>query len=180
LDSDSERARILYGVSTGTADNGLAKSFEQGTPLVSKRIESLHWLQDNGFQTYGMICPSLPRPNEDYETFSTDICEKIRIDKCQHVWAEVINVRGDSLTATSKGLREGGYNEIASALEAVSGDTTAWEQYNRDTFLGHTKVIPAEKLRYLTYVTRKTLPWWETQIPFGAVLLGKAAEHTNL
>lgn len=173
------RDRIIYGVSTGTTDNKLAKSFEQGTPLVSKRIESLHWLQNNGFRTFGMICPSLPRPKGDYEEFSQEICEQIRINhpKMEHIWAEVINVRGDSLTATSAGLREGGFNEEAQALEAVSGDTAAWEEYNKATFLGHTKNIPSNKLRYLTYVTPKTLPWWETQTKLGAVLLGKAAHN---
>ena len=54
------KERIIYGVSTGTLDDNLAQAFEQGCPLVSKRIQSLHWLQDNGFRTFGMICPSLP------------------------------------------------------------------------------------------------------------------------
>lgn len=173
------RQRVIYGVSTGTADNQIAKSFEKGTPLVSKRIESLHWLQANGFRTFGMICPSLPRPEQDYEAFSKEICDELRINHptMEQIWAEVINVRGDSLTATAKGLREGNHPAIAKALEAVSGNQTAWEEYNRATFLGHTKVIPAKKLRYLTYVTPKTKAWWEPQVAKGAVLLGKASHN---
>jgi DNA repair photolyase len=50
--------RMIYGVSTGTLDDRLAASIEDGTPLVSKRIASLHWLQNHGYRTFGMICPS--------------------------------------------------------------------------------------------------------------------------
>src|SRR4051812_36658543 len=50
----THRDRMIYGVSTGTLDDDLARVFEKGTPLVSKRIQSLHWLQDNGFRTFGM------------------------------------------------------------------------------------------------------------------------------
>lgn len=45
------KERMIYGVSTGTLNNRLAASFEQGTALVSRRIESLRWLQDNSFRT---------------------------------------------------------------------------------------------------------------------------------
>lgn len=177
-ESEDAHKRIIYGVSTGTLDNSLAKSFEAGTPLVSKRIESLHWLQDHGFRTYGMICPSLPQ--EDYAKFSKEICDAIRIDKCEHVWAEVINVRGSSLTATTACLRKGGFEKEAKALENVSHSKEKWEAYNQATFLGHTANIPPEKLKYLTYTTKESLPWWETQRTKGAVLLGKAAEATQL
>lgn len=51
----------------------------------------------------------------------------------------------------------------------------AWEEYARATFLAHTGSIPAEKLRFLQYVTPKTRAWWAQQRPQGAVLLGKAA-----
>lgn len=37
--------RLIFGFSTGTLDDRVAKAIESGTPLVSKRIESLHWLQ---------------------------------------------------------------------------------------------------------------------------------------
>lgn len=90
---DSHRDRVIYGVSTGTLNDDLAKCFEQGTSLVSKRIESLHWLQDNGFRTFGMICPSLPHTHADaYLSFSKAAAEAIRVEKCEHVWAEVMNV----------------------------------------------------------------------------------------
>ena len=84
--------RVIYGVSTGTLDDNLAAAFESGTPKVSKRIESLHWLQDNGYRTFGMICPSLPQ--DEYELFSVEMALAIRADRCEHVWAEVSNASG--------------------------------------------------------------------------------------
>jgi len=84
------RQRVIYGVSTGTLDDKLASSIEQGCPLVRRRIESFHWLQNSGFRTFGMICPSLPQP--DYLQFSKDILSAIRADRCEHIWSEVINV----------------------------------------------------------------------------------------
>jgi DNA repair photolyase len=70
------RDRMIYGVSTGTLDDDLARVFEKGTPLVSKRIASLHWLQDNGFRTFGMICPSLPQT--DYYKWARQMHAAIR------------------------------------------------------------------------------------------------------
>lgn len=64
--------RLIFGFSTGTLDNRVAKAIEFGTPLMSKRLEALHWLQDRGLRTFGMICPSLPQT--DYGKFSREIC----------------------------------------------------------------------------------------------------------
>lgn len=172
------RDRIIYGVSTGTLDNKLAAAFEGGTPLVSKRIESLRWLQDNDFRTYGMICPSLPLgDDQSYAKFARDCADAIRSDKCEHVWAEVINVRGESMTRTVTALRAGGFDREADLLTHVSTDTAAWEAYNRATFLGHAAAYENTpgKLRFLTYVNKHTSDWWTPQVPRGAVLLGKAA-----
>jgi DNA repair photolyase len=79
--------RIIFGFSTGTLDDRVAKAIETGTPLVSQRLKSLHWLQDQGLRTFGMICPSLPQHN--YRKFSREICEAVRFEQCEHVWAEV-------------------------------------------------------------------------------------------
>lgn len=172
--------RIIFGFSTGTLDDRLAKAFEAGTALVSKRLESLHWLQDRGFRTFGMICPSLPQA--DYDVFSRDICQAIRPDRCEHVWAEVINLRGKSLTRTLECLRKAGLDDEADRLDSVSGpgNSEAWEQYARDTFLAHVRHVPAGKLRYLQYIDDKSADWWADRREKGAVLLGKAAEERKL
>ena len=180
--------RLIYGVSTGTLDDKLASAFEVGCPKVSKRIESLHWLQDHGFRTFGMICPSLPQAvshgghslsgnNESsvtlaYLKFAQDMATAIRWEKCEHVWAEVINLRGDSFTKTIAALNEGGYGAMAQELTRVSLDKDAWEAYAAKTFLGHAQVYGTSgKLRFLQYVRKDTRAWWEARKEQGAVIL---------
>jgi len=172
--------RLIFGLSTGTMDNRVARAFEHGTALVSKRIESLHWLQDHGFRTYGMICPSLPQ--EDYRRFSEEACEAIRVDRCEHVWGEPINVRGRSLVKTLAALKAAGLDQEAGRLAAISGPKhgDAWEEYARLTFLAHAQNIQAEKLRFLQYIDGKTADWWSAQRRHGAILLGATAKAHGL
>lgn len=167
------RERVIYGVSTGTLDDRVARAIECGTPRVSKRVQSLRRLQDDGYRTFGMVCPSLPQ--KDYVAFSAAICEAIRVDRCEHVWAEPINVRGKSFTRTIAALRDADLHDEAEALTAVSGPGAgaAWDDYAKATFAAHTKNIGPAKLRYLHYPTKASLAWWQEQVPFGAVLLGK-------
>jgi len=172
-DFHNAKQRIIYGVSTGTLDNDLARSFEKDTAIVSRRIESLHWLQDHGYRTFGMICPSLPMGTfEKYVEFSRDICAAIRVDRCEHVWAEIMNVRGESFTRTEAALKEAGYHEEARLLAETEHNRELWETYARDTFFAHTQFVPADKLRFLQYVTPRTRSWWEMQKENGAVILG--------
>jgi hypothetical protein len=170
------------GFSTGTLDDDVAKAIEAGTARVSKRIESLHWLQDEGYRTFAMICPSLPPVDGDYQRFSREICEAIRVDRCEHGWAEVINLRGRSLVRTLGTLHIAGFEDEALALSAVmgAGNKRAWEHYSRATFLAHTKNVPAGKLRFLQYVDESTVDWWARRRKGGAVLLGKTAEKMQL
>lgn len=172
------RDRMIFGVSTGTLDDGIAAAFEQDTPNVSARLKSLHRLQDGGFRTFGMICPSLPQESESrYAEFSSRAMEAIRADKCEHVWAEVINVRGDSMVATVLALTRAGFGKEALLLESVSTDSNAWNAYNSQTFHAHAVALsglnmkPSEKLRYLTYTTKDTLEYWQECANSGAVLL---------
>ena len=167
------RDRIIYGVSTGTLDDKLAVAFEQGTPLPSKRLQSLHWLQDNGYRTFGMICPSLPQT--DYDAFAREMSDAIRAEKCEHVWAEVINVRGESMTRTVAALRAGGFEFEAQELLHVATNKSAWEYYARKTFLAHAPLYRPGKLRFLQYVTVGSRAWWATREKIGAISLGRAA-----
>ena len=174
------RARMIFGVSTGTLDDRLAAAIEEGTPRVTKRIESLHVLQDNGFRTYAMVCPSLPMAGAmDQRKFAEECALALRYKQCEHVWAEVINLRGESFKRTLAALIAAGFNRDAVRLEQVMRDSNAWEEYNRNTFLAHAFQCEGMvgKLRYLTYVTPKTRGWWEKHIARGAVLLGKDAHE---
>ena len=171
--------RMILGLSTGTLDDQLAQAIECKTPLVSMRIKALRWLQDNGYRTFGMICPNLPLEGdqEAYDKFSKEICGAIRVDRCEHVWAEVLNTRKylgqDSTTATIQVLRDAGYKAEADTVERIfaDGNEKAWDDYARKTFEAHTKNIPPDKLRFLQYPSKEAAPWWKGREAQGAILL---------
>lgn len=168
-DTWGARERMIFGVSTGTLDNKLAKAFEEGTPFVSMRLASLHRLQDEGWRTYGMVCPSLPC--HDYKAFANDSAKAIRVEKCEHVWAEVINVRGESMTKTVDALRDAGFTWEADELQNVSTNKEEWEMYARKTFLAHLDAVGGHKLRFLQYVNNSNRAFWEQYSSIGAVML---------
>lgn len=175
---DVSKQRVIYGVSTGTLDDKLAKAIEPDCPLVSKRIESLHWLQDNGYRTFGMICPSLPSMDyQELELFSRDMGRALRYPRCEHIWAEVMNVRGESMMKTIEALNAAGYGRRAAKLKEISEDKMKWERYARDVFESHASWIPISQLRYLQYVNKENLDYWKAHKNNGAVLLGKAAHE---
>jgi DNA repair photolyase len=169
--TEEARKRIIYGFSTGTLDDNLAKAFEGGTPRVSKRIEALHQLQDAGHRTFGMICPSLPFQNYGFNVWAEEVAHQIRAEKCEHVWAEVINVRGESMERTVKALRDGGFEDDAMEVEKVSTDRNVWERYARRTFEAHRGHYKPNQLRFLQYATNDTRAFWESQQEDGAVIL---------
>lgn len=170
------KERMIFGVSTGTLNETEAHAIEEGTPLVRARIKSLHWLQDNGYRTFGMICPSLPQ--RDYTKFATDMANAIRAERCEHVWAEVINARGESFTRTHTRLLQARLHDQALAFLQVSQDKDMWEDYARHTFLAHAYVYAGQqgpdrnpKLRFLQYPQSGTDAWWRGQQINGAILL---------
>lgn len=166
------RERVIFGVSTGTLNDKLAQTFEEDCPLVSKRIESLRWLQDNGFRTFGMICPSLPfNTRGEYRDFSRAAMEAIRAHKCEHVWAEPINLRGESFKRTHACLANAGFTKEAGELERVMSEMSEWEMYARATFEAHQEFCPPEKLRFLQYVNEANESYWRSHSGNGAVLL---------
>ncbi|CAN5470369.1 hypothetical protein BH09VER1_BH09VER1_26410 [soil metagenome] len=166
------RCRLILGVSTGTLDDNLAKAFEKGTALPSKRIASLAKSRNMGTRTFGMICPSLPQ--DDYDAFSKAVCSAIDVNSCEEVWAEVINLRGKSFSNTINDLLAAGFADEANRLCKVCGSKSdaSWEAYARATFEAHVRHVPKGKLRFLQYVTEETYEWWKTREKDGAVLLG--------
>lgn len=172
--------RLIFGFSTGTFDEAICRAIEPQTARIGQRLKALHWLQDRGFRTFGMICPSLPQ--RDYDQFSRQASAAIRAERCEHVWAEVLNVRGQSFTATCEALKSAGRLQEEEMLRSVQGPGTsaAWEQYARDTFLAHSRTIPGDRLRFLQYITEESAGWWAPMRPKGALLLGKVAELRGL
>ena len=127
-----------------------------------------------------MICPSFPQ--EDYKAFSAAISEAIRADRCEHVWAEVINLRPSAISRTVEALARQGLQRHIEMLMTVHapGAKDSWEFYAKETFLAHTRNIPPQKLRFLQYITPTSAGWWIPMRAKGAVLLGKAARHLGV
>jgi DNA repair photolyase len=65
LNSEQKR-RVIFGLSMGTIDDDLARAVELTCPSPSRRCEAHRWLQDEGYRTFGMLCPILPQPLEQF------------------------------------------------------------------------------------------------------------------
>ena len=175
----AQKRRVIFGLSTGTLNDDYARAIEPTCPSPTKRTEALRWLQDHDYRTFGMLCPILPQPMDD---FIEQVLTDIRPDKCEHVWAEVINVRGESMAKTVAALEASGLIRVARDLEAVSGEghQSEWEQYARTTFLALVKVLPRNlkepKLRFLQYVNAASKEWWDGQVQNGAIVLGRSTK----
>jgi DNA repair photolyase len=175
-----QKSRVIFGLSTGSLDDELARAIEPTCPSPSRRFEALRWLQGEGYRTFAMLCPILPQP---LEAFIEKATEAIRPEKCEHVWAEVLNVRGESMSRTLTALQRNSLHKAADDLRAISGEgkKAAWEQYARKTFLALAQAIPKQnagpRLRFLQYVTRQTEGWWRERVNEGAVPLGRSANQ---
>lgn len=171
--------RLIFGFSTGTLEDKVAQTIETGAPLVSERLAALEWLQKNGYRTFAMLCPSIPQKN--YDAMSKALCDAVDINRCEHVWAEVINPRGAALKRTAAALDAAGFKVEAELVRSVTGaeNKVAWEEYARSTFMAHAKNIPAAKFRFLQYVSKTSRDWWATRQKDGAVLLGAENEATG-
>lgn len=104
------------------------------------------------------------------------------MDRCEHVWAEPVNIRSAALPRTIAGLLREGLRDEAEMLQAVHGPGSgaAWEDYARATFLAHARNIQPSKLRFLQYISAQTAPWWADMRSKGAILLGSDAKKLGL
>lgn len=182
------KARMIFGLSTGTLDDDIARAIEPDAPSPTRRLESLRNLQDAGFRTFGMVCPILPQA--DPKAYAKQAIERIRLARCEHIWAESVNARTkrqterrkensfqDTLRALRRAVKEGHPDrEIANRFKKIIGDKTAWGQYCRETFEAFASLTPPEKLRWMQYpTTDKDIKWWLGQRKLGALVLGPRA-----
>jgi len=175
------KARVIFGLSTGTLDDKVAAAIERHAPSPSARIKALHRLQDNGFRTYGMLCPILPQKDAAaYKQFAQAAMKAIRADKCEEIWAEAVNFRAggkepaknpddqrqrDSFEATLQALVTGGFQEEADMFELVATDSQAWEQYTRTLFEALVEAVPQQTIPNLILgpkvkAERPNKLWW--------------------
>ena len=155
--------RIVFSLSTGTALKEISASIEHYAAPIGLRVKALHWLQDNNYRTYGMICPVLPSEINDVAA----LIDQVRPEHCEHVWVEAINVRGKSLVNTYDALTKSGLVVHAEELNRVIGNRKNWLDYSKKLFLSFqgemAKRGALDKLRFLQYVSKTDKDFFETQ-----------------
>jgi DNA repair photolyase len=166
------RLRIIYGLSIGILDDGVASLVERLTPPPSQRIKAYRELQQQGLRTYSMHCPILPQA--DYRAYAERLAASMNWQADELIWAEALNLRGDSIKNTITALAAGGFRAEADLLAGVSGSRVLWEtQYNRPLFEALVSVCPPGKLRYLVYPAAEFRDFWLGCRGGGAVVLGE-------
>ena len=183
------KTRVIFGLSTGTLNDVLARKVERYASPPSKRLQTLKRLQAKGFRTYAMLCPILPNANSREEfagaasAFVDEAKKHIDFEACEHIWAEPLNEKGGTFKKVEAGFTAAGrdtespddkkvFRQAARSLRLIS-TKPAWEEYARALFLALSEGLPAGKLRFLQYPIKSTLDWWSAHRDQGAVLLVK-------
>jgi DNA repair photolyase/energy-coupling factor transporter ATP-binding protein EcfA2 len=150
---DLYRERIIYGLSTGTIRPEISACIEGNASPVQDRFKTLKFMQDVGYRTFGMLCPILPSEMP----YLDKLIDAIGVRKCEHIWAEALNVRGKSLVKTRDQFKNCGLDEDAKSLDQVMGNKANWRDYCKELFLNVRNELEkrgaSEKLRFLQYVT---------------------------
>jgi DNA repair photolyase len=177
--TEAFKNRVVYSLSTGTSYPLISAIIEDFASPITERVEALHWLQDHGFRTYGMICPVLPSEVDRVKV----LLDQIRPDRCEHIWIEALNIRGKSLTNTYEKLQDGGAINHADELLRVMGNKQNWIEYSEKLFLSFQIELKnrgqLSKLRFLQYVSKNDRDFFEAQE--GAVcILPSVKKHAVL
>lgn len=151
------KARVAYGLSTGTCLPEVSRAIETNASPILERVNVLHWLQDNGYRTFGMICPVLPSE----KGMVAKLLDQVRPELCEDIWVEAINDKGSSLTNTHKALCLAGLDWHTYSIRKVMENKVAWRNYSAELFLAFRKELKkrdlSKKLHFLQYVTRDDL-----------------------
>lgn len=172
------KGRVIFGLSTGTLDDSVAAAIEPDAPAPSDRLATLRHLQKEGYRTFAMLCPIMP---QDVTAYVNQLKKRIDLEKCEHVWAEVLNGRGDNFDQVGEALRVADLKPWADRLNNVSkGDT--WEKYAKEVFEALAKIVPRNpnepKLRFLQYVDKNSEAYWKSQETNGAIVLRSEPKKT--
>lgn len=163
------KGRVTYNLSTGTCLDEISKSVEANASPIKERVAVLHWLQDNGYRTFGMICPVLPSEKGRIK----ELLDQIRPEFCEAIWVEAINDKGASLANTLFALNKSGLEWHAYALKEIMGNKDLWRKYTQDLYLGFRRELRKthmlHKLRFLQYTTNADKKFFEPK--HGAVCL---------
>lgn len=157
------RNRIVYSLSTGTASPDVSRVIEERASNITERVKALHWLQDNDFRTYGMICPVLPSEMDNVN----QLLDQVRPEHCEAIWIEAANVRGKSIIKTYEKLVASGLEDHAEELKGVIGNKVAWIAYSKKLFLGFQSEMRRrgilDKMHFLQYISKDDREFFERQ-----------------
>lgn len=90
---DRWSGRFVVGLSIGTLDDAWARCVEVGTSSPTARRRAHRRLQDEGVPTFGMLCPVFPDALDNGGV--ERLVEAIRPERCETVWSEPYNDRGN-------------------------------------------------------------------------------------
>ncbi len=145
--------RFVVQLSCGTLDDDWATKIEIGTSIPKSRIAATRALQDAGVPVAAMLCPIFPDVMRDDGV--ERLVEAIRPERCEIIWAEPFNDRGN-WERVRAGYGVGTYGwEWMTRVYADRDGRPVWSKYatflydRLRTALG--KVGAVSKLRYLLY-----------------------------
>ncbi len=152
--------RVSYGLSTGTCLDEISRSIEVSASPIKDRVAALHWLQDHGYHTFGMICPVLPSEVGRVR----ELLGQIRPEFCDNIWVEAINDKGRSLTNTLAALTSSGLDWHSYALRNVIKGKDSWRKYTQDLYRAFSHELgrknSVKKLHFLQYTTKADRDYW--------------------
>lgn len=130
------KERVIYGISTGTTRKDISRILEERAAPIEERVKAIHWLQDNNYRTFGMICPV--GVYESDEESVKKLLDNVRPEHkcCEAVWVEPINARAGNFKAIVSKFTENGLNTEVELMEQTreDKDRSAWFEYSKSLF----------------------------------------------
>jgi len=147
--------RVLFGMSISCLPQfePVRSILEPLASSTQDRFDAIESANDKGIRTYGMLCPLFPGEMSSYENL-TQLFQATLRNAPMEIFAEPVNPRGKSITASEDALRQAGLVSEAAAFGAIRNED-AWRQYAVEltqTLLGLAEqyYYPA-KMRILLY-----------------------------
>ncbi len=164
-----QRRRVIVGLSTGipAGREDVAAAIEPNASSIKDRLRALAEARDQGFRTFGMLCPCPPLVSDSMEALYEMFHSVIACD-VEDIWLEAVNMRGGNLGEMRNALYKAGLDREAEALSPMIGgrnNKAAGENASRYTVELTEKAIQVakkkgvlEKLHVLTYESSLTAP----------------------
>jgi len=149
--------RVMLGLSVGIPGSreDVAAAVEPNASPVRDRLDALKTAHDQGFKTYGMLCPCLPGI-ADTEAALTEMFTAVKSCGASKIYLEPVNARGRGLINTAEALRIAGFKDEAEAVDAIRNEK-AWSKYAADLAETAAKVAESldvrERLHVLMYTS---------------------------